>query len=240
LHHEAGGFFFVFVSASDETKKKEFRIIMEPLTEEQLTVYLQQLYEPRLLEEDGTLPQALWNCHHEEWKVPMAPTVSSTILPDWDHIKDFIEQNIQTHPFVKTCEFSPKDVVDPPVFTCTEDAIRALKNSLRTKHMVGARHIIMKARRNYVTQARCFWASDQLRVVCGNMAHELVLRFFDTYKWDIPYHYCCVELGQLRGTDDVEVIELNSFSVRCDPAPLSWSQDWYVLFFAQQVHWCDV
>lgn len=213
---------------------------MEPLSEEHLAASLQQLYDPRLVEEDGPLPQAVWNCHHDEWKLPLAPTVSSSILPDWDQVEAFIAQHIQTHPFVKMCEFSPKDVVDPPVFSSTKEALSALQNSVRTKDHVGARHIIMKARRSYSTQARCFWAADRLRVVCGNMSHPLVLRFFDTYKWDVPYHYCCVELGQLRDTGDVEVIEINSFSVRCDPAPLSWSQDWYLLFFAEQVHWCDV
>lgn len=205
----------------------------------ELDSFLNKLYDPRLKAEDGVIPQGTWNCHHEEWKVPMAPTVSSPLLKDWYEVETFLQRYLRTHPFVKTCEFSPKDVKNPPVFRTVAEALHALQNSVRTQSTVGARHLIMKAERVYVSQARCFWASDRLRVVCGNMDHALVLRFFQEHQWSIPYHYCCVELGEVQD-GSVEVIEFNSFSTTCDPAPLSWSQDWHTLFFADRVRWCDL
>lgn len=203
---------------------------------------IRKFFNQKLKQEDGKMPESTWDCHLNEFNLPKAPFVcSEKVLNTWKDVEEFVSTHIKDYPFVKTCEFSPKDWIDPPVFQSVENAMIALKNSNRT---VLGRHIVMKKERKYISQARCFWAQDKLRVVCGNMNHDLVLEFFKRFEYDIPFHYCCVELGEYECSQNsnstVEMIEINTFSELCDPTPLDWSQDWNTLFFAETVCWCDV
>lgn len=194
-----------------------------------------KLYNPKMKEEDGRMPHATWDCNLDTVNLPMAHTVCSPICNTWEEVREFVAKHLDTHQFVKTCQFSPKDW-GKPVFKTVDAAMEALQQSTRTRL---GRHIVMKAARTYTSESRCFYAADKLRAVCGDMDHQLVTEFFEKYKWDIPFHYCCIELGHSESSG-VELIEINTFTELCDPAPLQWSQDWHTLFFAEEVEWRDV
>ena len=206
------------------------------MNEENCNQFVENLKVERLVKEDGKMPESTWCCHLNEYNLPMADfVISPKKCQNWEEVSDFIERHIADYPFVKTCQFSPKDCASPPVFKTTTEAIAALKQSTRC-HL--DRHIIMKKVRNYSTQSRIYWAGGKARVACGNMEHKYVEEFLQKHKYDIPFHYCCVELG--RESTTTELIEFNTFGTLCDPAPLEWSQDWHNIFYAKDIVWCDV
>ena len=180
------------------------------------------------------MPESTWDCNLSCFNLPVAPFVIIEKCQTWNEV-DKISRYIEDYPFVKTCEFSPKDWKDPPVFSDASSAVEALKNSNRC-HL--NRHIVMKKERQYSEQSRVYWCEDKPRLVCGNMEHCRVTDFLDRYHYDIPFHYCCIELG--CGDNQVEVIEINTFSTRCDPSPLDWKQDWEKILFSPKIIWCDI
>lgn len=224
---------------SDYTKQRE--LLVKAIDEKQMS-FIRRLCDPYLLKEDeegGLTNNQCYHtvsCHSDEWNLPIASWVCCS---EKGINKEFIERHIAQYPFVKMCRFSPKDWKNPPVFDSSEEAIMALTNSVRTRDVLDTQHLVMKIKREYVSQSRCFWAADRLRVVCGNMDKSQVQQFFERYNWDIPFHYCCVELGETANST-VEVIEINSFTEHCDPTPLEWSQNWEDLLFAQKVVWRDL
>ena len=186
------------------------------------------------LKEDGNDANKYF-CNANDWNLPTAPFIVSDQIQDWKQVQHFIEQNINSFPFIKTCDLSPKDWKNPPCFDTVESAMEALQNSTRTKYFLNkkCRHVIMKQKRNYTSQSRCFWNGDRLRVSIGNMSKNLVLKFFEIYQYSIPFHYCCIELGEFEN-GKVELIEINSFGLTCGPDPLDWSQNWHELLFTKE------
>ena len=181
------------------------------------------------------------DCLQGEYDLPFAPTVCSNIITSWPQAHIFIKKNVALYPFVKTCIMSPKDWNSPPVFASADDAMLALQNSTRTNRLVRDHlHIIMKQKRDYSCEARCFVVADKLKMVCGNMSHDVVIETFEKYKLVIPFHYCCLELGMVASTGQVECIEINKLGKDCCIAPFDYEQDWEKLFIGEEIHWGDV
>lgn len=204
-----------------------------------ITAFVESLKDPKMLDDDGPMPESTWDCHLHEFNLPLPPYVVSELCMTWEVVELFIDKHIKDYPFVKTCQFSPKDWVNPSIFKNTKDAMLALKNSSRC---LLNRHIVMKKQRAYNGQSRIYYAGGNPRVVCGNLERKLVDEFIETHKYDIPFNYCCVEIGLCTVNDKlkVELIEINTCTTLCDPAPLDWSQDWEKILFSDKIMYCDV
>jgi hypothetical protein len=219
---------------------------MEPVIDQKSLLLM---CNKKLLDEDGGNNNT-GDCNLDEWYIPKAPSIISENLSGWKEMEKFIRKNIKKYPFVKGCRLSPKDWLDPPVFESVKSCMEAFKNSSRTNNMFilnnygeyknKCRHVVMKAKRVYINQSRCFWNGDKLRVVCGNIDHDLVTEFFKVHKYDIPFHYCCLEIGLYSPMNQIELIEINTFGILCDPTPFVWSQNWYELLFSDNTIWNDI
>jgi hypothetical protein len=154
--------------------------------------------------------------------------------------------------FIKTCEFSSKDV-RIPIFdneeNVAEKVFKELKSSNRTNNYE-ERHLIIKVVRNFMIEARCYIYKDKLCVIIskGDLAEykESILDFYKKYKFDIPYHCCCMEIGindksKNSNFPEIEVIEFNSLGpdLICDISPLSWDQDWELFLLNEKPIFID-
>lgn len=185
--------------------------------------------------------QNTWDCNAEDWFLPMAPFVCShSTFESWEQVSNFINCHIKDYPFVKFCNLSPKDWKSPPVFNSTHEAVTALQNSERTT--LGF-HIVMKKKRNYIGEARCFISGDKVTCVIGNIEKEKVQAFLNQHKFDIPFSYCCLEIGLYysdQRREKIEVIEINFFGELCSPHPLTWEENWYDLIFRKETLWISI
>lgn len=161
--------------------------------------FVESLKDPLLAKEDGRMPNSTWDCHLDEFNLPMADHVISELCRTWKDVEDFISKHIHEYGFVKSCKFSPKDWKNPPIFESAKDALEALMHSNRCYQL--PYHVVMKKVRKYKSQARVFYATRPT-LVCGNMDSELVRKFMEKYKWDIPFNYCCLELGEITTSSD--------------------------------------
>lgn len=213
--------------------------------------HLDALLNAKFIEEDNIIEHECGgeehstsrDCLQSLFDLPFAPTVCSEIIEDWESAEAFIQKHIGEYKFIKGCTLSPKDWKDPPVFESAEDALVALKNSQRTKHIPNKRqHLVMKKRRDYISMSRCFWVECKLKMVCGNMDHEKVITFTEKYKSMIPYYYCCYEIGEyiINGESCIEFIEFNTFGENCCIAPFDWENDWERLFIWDKISFGDV
>lgn len=189
---------------------------------------------------------ATWDCKLDDFSqdLPIVPFVKSKLIRDEKMLKEFISQHISEYGFVKTCRFSPKDVSDC-CFTDTNKAVEAIVNSERTKKYKG-HHIVMKKIRHFTQEFRCFWYNDKLRVVVSKESISKDMRkrlteFFEKYKYSIPFHNCCIELG-LSKDYDIEIIEFNSLGpdLICDVSPLEWSQNWEIIMLSSSPKFISV
>lgn len=179
------------------------------------------------------------DCHLCDFKLPTIPSVCSEIIASWGDARMFIDKHIDDYPFVKNCMFSPKDC-GKTIFEDGKSALEALKSSNRTRETTIGNHIVMKQKRSILNEFRCFYICDKLRAVITKTEvdeknQESILNFFKKYKYDIPFHTCCIELAMSEF--GLEVIEINSFGpdLICDPAPFEWSQDWLELYTTETV-----
>jgi hypothetical protein len=181
-----------------------------------------------------------WDCNACDWNLPMAPFVCTPKLcKDWEYVKNFLDENIEKYPFVKFCNISPKDWKDPPVFEgkdAVSTALNALKYSDRTE--LGY-HLVMKSKREYKAQARCFISFDRLNCVIGNIEKKDVENFMQKYKFYIPFSFVCLEIGQLVD-NCIEIIEFNFFGELCSPHPLTWEENWHDLIFRKDTLWINL
>lgn len=182
--------------------------------------------------------QDTYDCNCTEWKLPMAKTVISEYLDpkkDEKYLLQFLKQYLNDYSFVKMCYMSPKDIKDPPVFDSVREAYNAIINSERTDR---PGHLILKVKKEYITQTRVFVCRDKIRTICGTMDMEKVLKFMRIHKFDFPLSDYVAEIGE-ENNGDIEVIELNTFSTLCDPSPLAWEQDWEQLIFGENPLYID-
>ena len=122
---------------------------MEPVIEQQ---FLLDICNPRLLEEDGHKFNT-YDCHLDEFNLPMTDYIISPELKSWEEVEEFISTNIKEYPFIKTCYASPKDWINP-IFTDVKTAIYALQYSQRTCNFLleHCNHIVMnKTKKIYLS-----------------------------------------------------------------------------------------
>jgi hypothetical protein len=221
----------------------------------ELEVKDDRLIVPRYLQEDCDLgeeyPISEWKkvqrrrvnafreCKYTH-SLPFVPfLVSSKLRESPDEVKEWMEKHISTHPFVKTCEFSPKDL-GSCIFTTVEHALKALHESKRTANFRN-RHVVMKVAREFTQQLRCFWVFSTLRYVISKskINREKVLAFFQEHRFNFPTT-CCIEVGVSE--HGYEIIEMNAFGpdLICDPAPLVWTQDWEKIYLDKNTRFLEL
>lgn len=213
--------------------------------------YIEKMLDMKRVKEDqydtrtcGTICHTTsLDCLSPDFDLPMAPYIISEPIKTWGQAHAFIAENIDSFGFVKTCYLSPKDWLDPPVFKNADDALTALMHSPRTTDCVTEnQHIVMKQVRQYETQARCYIIADELQLVIGNMSQTLVMDFMDTHIFNIPFHYCCIELGSFDSGScgTTEVIEINTINENLGVEPFEWEDIWHVVFDdPKTTTWCN-
>lgn len=172
--------------------------------------------------------------------IPTAPGTMSTIL-SIAHLKVLLDIAFAVPNaiyFVRLGTMSPKDVINPPVFTTAQTAYAALLASERTRHDLVGNHLFLREVRTYAWEARCFWSRDALTAVCLPYERDLgleqtIVDFFITYGEDIPYHSAVVDIGFNEATGGIELIEFNSFGpdLNATAGRFNWQEDYYLLLF---------
>lgn len=147
----------------------------------------------------------------------------------------FLQLHIATHPFVRMCGMSPKDT-GHVVFNTAEDAFNSLKQSSRC-HLSDKglhQHIVMKERRQYTAESRCFFNGEHFTLVSGTIEPTKVKKWLiETEQCEMPTDKCCFELGEY--TDGIELIEFNC--IDASPDPLEWDQSWYEILHGTTTIW---
>ncbi len=144
-----------------------------------------------------------------EGLIPTAKTLLFSVN-EYSDLSEIISHNIEYYPFVRLCSKSAKDIRDPPVYKKDnyQQAIEDIKNSERT-NLPGIpcpcdtrTHLVMRKKRDYYWEARCFWSRDKLTAVSmepgldyTGKECELVQNFFRKYRREIPYHSAIIDVG---------------------------------------------
>jgi hypothetical protein len=215
----------------------------------ELKVIDNTIYIPKHIQEEcdlkETYPLSQWNyvkqkridscreCNYSDYDLPFVPfKMSKMIQNSYEEGRIFVETYIDSYRFVKTCQWSPKDISETCYFDNADDALETLKKSERTSECNGV-HIVLKKFRNFEARYRCFWVGEKLSFVVafGKSSKNMVREFFEKYRYNLPLQSVCVELGYTKEFG-LEIIELNAFGpdLICDPAPFNFSQDWEKIY----------
>jgi hypothetical protein len=176
--------------------------------------------------------------------VPTSPGV--LLKPeDWSDARRLLREMLPSHPFVRTCRASAKDVRSHCMFSDEKSAIEALRRSKRTKLFEGKPcqpcsdvgcHLFLRRARDYEWECRCFWTRDKLRAVSlpddfvSSEARNSIVEFFRRFGPDLPYHSAVVDLGLVRD-GEIEIVEINQFGpdMNAGSGRFSWTEDAAVL-----------
>lgn len=174
--------------------------------------------------------------------IPTSKSIISKINDEYNRdyeIQKVLEENLEKYPFVRLCTMSAKDVKCVPIYEKWEDALKDLNCSERTKRGC---HIFMREKREYTTEARCFWSRDKLRAVSlalldtdideieNKKIESSITYFFKRYGKYIPYHSAVVDIGIISSDPKglrIELIEFNSFGpdMNATAGNFSWYED---------------
>jgi hypothetical protein len=174
---------------------------------------------------------ACTECCFNDSELPFVPFISFLATDDKKELLAMLSDHIAEYPFVKLCSMSPKDVSPTCVFDSAEDALNALTTSSRTRDWAHS-HIIMKRRREFDAEFRCFIYKDILRLIvvsewdCVQLPDTAkVADFISRWRHCLP-HCVCVEVGQ-SSEYGLEIIELNAFGpdLICDQTPFRWDEN---------------
>lgn len=177
----------------------------------------------------------LWYEHCD--KIPTAKSILYKPKNKED-TTNFIRENIEKYPFIRTCHMSPKDINTKPLFYDVNDAIETLSVSARTCNIFSddnsiCKHIFMREKRDFKWECRCFWYRRKLRAV--SMDTELttndkgnISSFFDDYGANIIYNTAIVDLG-MTNEGNLELIEFNTFGpdMNATSGHFDWVEDYY-------------
>lgn len=169
------------------------------------------------------------------------PTIKSVLVPinSWEEFGTVLESNRHLFPtFIRFCNASPKDVIEPIFTDNTSSIIETFKSSARTFYMMDSPHGACVMFRELVDidhEVRCFW-NGALRAVSGplyyidpqlrQLIESSVLDFFAIYEDKIPYKTCAIDLCINDGFPFI--VEINSYD-KASAELFDWDHDEQIL-----------
>lgn len=176
------------------------------------------------------------------------PTAKSHLVKIYNHkqLKKEISKNIQKYPFVRTCEKSPKDCI---LSDYDNNIINMLLSSQRTRNLFdndyclncSCKHLLMRELRSFIWECRCFWSRDNLTAVSTPYEFNFneknkITQFFNLYKYDLPYHSAVIDIGLVKNSGVLEIIEINTFGpdLLASSGNFSWIEDICILLFSKK------
>lgn len=176
-------------------------------------------------------------------KIPTAESIIFEIV-DRAQVLNVLTDNLTDYPFVRLCNASPKDM-GMPIYSVPQKALSDLQNSNRTclfksgGDCTKGCHLFLRKLKIYNWEARCFWSKDKLTAVSlpfkfTKKEKAEILDFFCTYKNDIPYHSCTVDIG--KSSNSISLIEFNTFGpdMKATSGNFNWYEDVYLLLNSEK------
>jgi hypothetical protein len=203
--------------------------------------------------------QIYWLCHwYDELVNADIPVIDAELLcihNDPVKMKDVLKNKLKTEKFIRFCNASPKDIVEP-IFSkdgvdgIIDDIIDVFKNSNRTNYMFELdvvkhdTHLVLRPVVKIDHEVRCIWHNYKLRAVSGPtyyvdediqqlIKHKINL-FFKSYGADIMYNSAVIDIG--IENDNIFIIEFNSFGsdMLARIAEFDWEDDFMVLYNSKE------
>jgi hypothetical protein len=193
------------------------------------------------------IQSAYWACNwYPHLKKKKVPVIKSKIL-DADDFQELIKKMskyIKKYEYVRTCNSSPRDIINFPIFDNAVDAYASLISSprvIRCKDEHGHFHIFMRKKVEVLLQSRCFIFCKTLRAVSlpEDLTREYVdiykrnvVEFFGKYVDDMLYSSCIIDICMIE--DTMNVIKIYPYHYNINGKLFDWDKDSEILFNSEE------
>ncbi len=194
-----------------------------------------------LVSVNNSIYNAYWACNwYPILKKRKVPVIKSKILSA-DNFEDLIKQMakyIKKYEYVRTCNASPRDICNLPIFDNAVDAYESLMSSPRVIKCADEHfHIFMRKKVEITYESRCFIFCKKLMAVSLNKSikdtdvqqfKERLIMFFDKYINDIPYSSCIIDICLIE--DVLSIIKIYPYHYNVGSKLFDWDKDSGILF----------
>lgn len=193
------------------------------------------------------IQSAYWACNWYPFlKKKKVPVIKSKILDadDFEELIKKMSKYIKKYEYVRTCNSSPRDVCNFPIFDNAVDAYQSLITSprvIRCKDEHGHFHVFMRKKVEVIYQSRCFVFCKKLRAV--SLSADLTDEYIDTFKEeviiffkkyinDILYSSYIIDICMIDSI--LNVIKIYPYHYNIDSKLFDWDKDTEILFNAEE------
>lgn len=198
--------------------------------------------------------EAYWACNwYPLLKDKKIPVIKSKIV-EGKSLEELIKKMgkyISSYKYVRTCNASPRDVCDKPIFGNVNEAYDILVSSPRVSTTMDKHehfHVFMRKPFQIHNESRCFFHQRILRAVSlpdsitsekesqtDNLRISItckILSFFEKYGESLPYSSSVIDLSVNTRKDnkDVVIIKINPYHYDVKALKFDWIIDKEILF----------